>query len=67
MEKVAPLVHVDKCTDLFPFIKISHQAPELLFLEWVEKHFRGKYFPSSCGSSGAWWAIAFLKQKSGGT
>ena len=66
MEKVVPLVHVDKWTDLFSFITISHQAPELLFLDWVEKHFRGKDFPPSCGSSGAWWAITLLKQRSGG-
>ena len=65
MEKVAPLVYVDKWTDLFPFITISHQAPELLFLEWMEKHFQGKDLPS-CGSSGAWWAITLLKQRSGG-
>ncbi len=62
MEKVAPLVHVDKWTDLFPFITISHQASELLFLYWVEKYFQGKDFPPHCRSSGAWWDIV-IKEK----
>ncbi len=35
--KVAPPVHVDKLIDLFPFVEISHQAPELLFMEEVGK------------------------------
>ncbi len=38
MERVAPLVHVEKWTDLFPFIRISHQALELLFWYWLKKH-----------------------------
>ncbi len=45
MEKVAPLIYVDKWTGLFSFITehVSHQAPEpepepeILSLQWVEK------------------------------
>ena len=66
MEKVAPLFHVDKQTDLFPLITICHQAPELLFLNWMDKHFRDKDFSPSCRSSGAWWPITLLKRRSGG-
>ena len=33
MKKVAPLVHVDKWTNLFSFMTISHQAAEPLFME----------------------------------
>ena len=66
MEKMAPLFHVDKWTDLFPLIATSHQAPELLFSNWADKHFQGKDFSPSCRSSGAWWPITLLKQRSGG-
>ena len=50
----------------FSFIAISHQAAELLFLDWVEKYFQGIDSPPHCRSSGAWWAIPLLKQRSGG-
>ena len=63
MMKVAPPVHVDKLIDLFPFVEISHQASELLFMEEVGKYFHGKYFPTQYRSSGAWWHITILKQR----
>ncbi len=67
MVKMAPPVHVNKLIYNFPFVRGSHQAPEHLFIEYVEKCFHGKYFSTQCRSSGAWWPITILKQRCRGT